>query len=76
LIGWVKRFPALRVIDRRTLVQVAVLRVPVGTRGIDDQLLMFPMVSPGERRAYVVGVSDWNAPATVPSNVYVFDLIP
>ena len=68
--------PVLRVIDCRSLRQVAVSRAPVGTPGIDLSLLMIPVLSPGERRVYVVGLNNWDAPATVPSNVYVFDLLP
>jgi DNA-binding beta-propeller fold protein YncE len=69
-------YPFLRVIDRRTLAQVAVLRAPVATPPGYYGYLMLPVLSPAERRLYVVDVMNWNAPASVPSYVYVFDLMP
>jgi hypothetical protein len=68
--------PVVRVIDRRTLRQVTVLRGPAGTPAINNGNTMFPVVSPGERRLYVVGTRNWLSPATTPSDVFVFELLP
>ena len=72
----IRAAPVLRVIDRRTLRQVAVLRGPAGTPGINTANTMFPVISLGERRLYVVGTPNWSGPATSPSDVFVFELLP
>ena len=65
-----------RVIDRHELRQVAVLRGPDGTPRISNHLVMLPVISPSERRVYVVGLNKWNPPATNPSDIFVFTLLP
>ena len=68
--------PVIRVIDRHELRQVAILRGPAGTPPITNNLVMLPVISPSERRIYVVGLNNWTPPATNPSDVFVFALLP
>ena len=68
--------PAIRVIDRRAMRQVAVLRAPAGTPGINNFNVILPVISPSERKIWVVGYNNWEPPATNPSDVFVFELLP
>jgi hypothetical protein len=73
--GW-SRSPVLRVLDRRTMRQVTVLHPAPGTPDNGDGVWALPLISVGERRAYLVLTRNWLTAATLPSYVYVFDLLP